>query len=218
MISHARDDQGQRHTATTVSDELLRVCDFFSEIGLGWRWQPGARGFVDGVAIAKGELLVDPGASVSSTLHEAGHLACLPGEFRCHASGNLCATVRLMLQSTDFSDPDAPPARAALQCSDPEATAWAWAAGMHLGIAPSHVIQDHEYGKAGAEVRLQLQLRQYAGIHGLAAAGFCAVRPGPYATSRGLPAYPRLSRWLQLDFREVGPSMGGMQAHLASPV
>ncbi len=83
--------------------------------------------------------------------------------------------------------------RAALQCSDPEATAWAWAAGKHLGIPEDEIILDSEYGNDGAGIRLALSLRSYPGINGLAHAGFCAVRDGVAP----LPVFPALAHWTQ---------------------
>lgn len=190
----------QSKASVGASRDLIKVTSFLSAIGLEWQWKQGAAGFVPGVDILDGRLLVNPLAHPSSLLHEAGHLACLPGEFRKQAQRNISRVQRLMLNSIDFSDPDGELPRAALQCSDPEATAWAWAAGVHIGLAPKDIIQDHEYQHSGAWIRLQLQHRQYAGLNGLAHAGFCAVRPGAYAAARGLEAFPKLSRWLQKDF------------------
>jgi hypothetical protein len=102
-----------------------------------------------------------------------------------------------MLEEVDFSDPDSAEARAAMQCSDPEATAWAWAAGTRLGLAPDVIIMDEEYSNTGASVRLALQLRADPGIHGLAYAGFCVCKNHALAALSGLPVYPELARWLQ---------------------
>jgi hypothetical protein len=75
------------------------------------------------------------------------------------------------------TEPDGDLQRAVLQCSDPEATAWAWAAGQYLGLQPKAIIQDDEYGGDGSFLRLQLATGGYVGINGLSHAGFCAVRP-----------------------------------------
>lgn len=183
-----------------ASGELLRVTAFLDEIGLPWRWQENAHGFIEHVDIVDGELRIDPRAPASGVLHEAGHLALLPAEFRRRANSDLSQVLNEMMEETDFSDPDAPAARAAMQCSDPEATAWAWAAGVYLGLPAQRIIQDHEYDGEGGFIRLRLQVRQYLGINGLASAGWCAVRPGPWAERRQLPAFPELARWLQVSF------------------
>jgi hypothetical protein len=98
-----------------------------------------------------------------------------------------------MMAETDFADPDSPAARAAMQCGDPEVTAWAWAAGVHLGLDPKIVIKDEQYDGTGASLRLGLRSNAYFGINGLAASGFCAVRPGPYPNRQEHSAYSRES-------------------------
>lgn len=102
-----------------------------------------------------------------------------------------------MADQTDWSDPEGPEAVAAMQCSDPEVTAWAWAAGKHLGLLDREIIDDDEYDGEGHVMRLSLAMNAYAGINGLARAGWCVVRPGALEVFRSLPAYPRLVRWIQ---------------------
>jgi len=81
-----------------------------------------------------------------------------------------------------------------MQASDPEATAWAWAAGKHLGIPEDVIILDADYDNGGAIERMRLGARGHFGIQGMARAGFCVVRATPY---RNLPVYPTLAFWLQ---------------------
>lgn len=185
---------------TPPHSDLRAVTEFLSTIGLPWRWDSGANGFCAGVDISDGVLLIDPSTQPSTVLHEAGHLAVLPGEFRALAQRNIGGVQKLVLEHVDFSDPDGDLQCAAMQCSDPEATAWAWAAGHHLGLSPITIIRDDEYSGEGAVVRLQLATRGYFGINGLARAGFCAAKPGRYAEARQLPAFPKLRFWLQRDF------------------
>lgn len=186
-----------------ITDEhegLLLATKFLTEIGIPWDWADEVKGFLDGVEIMDGGLRIAPNALVSNVLHEAGHVALIPGDFRHLASGGLNKALTTMMENTDFSDPDAPAARAAVQCSDPEVTAWAYAAGVHLGLDPSIVIKDDQYDNDGRMIRLGLSMNGYAGINGLSATGFCAVKPGAYAQARGLPAYPELKFWLQPSF------------------
>lgn len=186
---------------TPSAAELMLVASFLTAIGLPWRWHQGANGFCPGIDIVDGVLLIAPDARASAVLHEAGHLATLPGEFRPYAQRDVSGVQRLVCEHVDFAqDPDGELQRAALQCSDPEATAWAWAAGQHLGLPPRSIIQDDEYDGDGAFVRIQLATRGYLGINGLAHAGFCAPRPNAYAKARGLPAFPELRFWLQRNF------------------
>lgn len=178
-------------------DELIQTMAFLREIGFEVEVVSGAAGHVQGVRIQGGVLFVDPAAHASTLLHEAGHLAVLPGRFRPRAEGNITRIQRIICNEVDFSNPDEGEARIALQCGDAEATAWAWAAGRAIGLEPHRIIQDHEYGNTGDEVRFGLQLNAHLGINGLAATKLCVVRDGPLAVAMGLPAYPRLARWLQ---------------------
>ena len=177
---------------------LIRTVRFLNEIGLRCEPRAGAAGFVAGVVIERGALFFDDVARASNLLHEAGHLAVVPSRFRPLFNGNVSGGQKAMMAAIDFSNPDSSEARAALSCSDPEATAWAWSAGKRVGLAPEEIILDAEYGGDGPSVRAALQACCYAGIHGLAHSGFCVVRPGRLSAIRGLPAYPQLARWLQI--------------------
>ena len=174
---------------------LPRVLNHLREIGLEVCITPGATGFVPGVRIEHGTLRVDPACAPSSLLHEAGHLAIVPARFRGRMSDNLAAGMKSMFDELSRMglDPDHPLERAARQCSDPEATAWAWAAGVAIGLPPEEIIRDAEYDGAGAEIRAMLQASQYYGINGLSHAGMC---------KRGFMVaqeqrYPKMQHWLQ---------------------
>lgn len=184
---------------------IVSIMEFLSGIGLQCTYTPSATGFAPGIQIVDGELRVGDQASISWLLHEAGHLATLPGDVRHLASGNIAPAQVAALNAVEDCDPDEPRAIAAMQCSDMEATAWAWAAGVHLGLPSDEVIRDEDYGQSGSDIRLMLSQRAYAGINGLARAGFCASRPGAYAAARNLPVYPQLARWLQVSFEPIAP-------------
>ncbi|KVP97061.1 hypothetical protein WJ97_11470 [Burkholderia ubonensis] len=178
---------------------LHRVIQALNDIGIEARIVEGATGFLRGVRIVAGALHIAPDCRVSDVLHEAGHVACVPKRYRHRANDDLDVLAREMLEDVDRLGlhPDSPLYRAVIQCSDPEATAWAWAFGQHLGVAPEDIIEDHQYpGEdgvgTGVEVRMALSMRMYIGIHGLAHAGFCA-------TNRfgRLPQYPQLVYWTQ---------------------
>lgn len=181
------------------SPELARTIDALRGIGLQVDIVEGAKGFLPGVAIVHGTLQVSPECRLSDLIHEASHLAIVPGRYRHLAHGNLYALYPAMFNDVDQAQvaPDAPLARAILQCTDTEATAWSWAFGMHLGLAPELIIEDGQYPDengigTGAEIRMMLSLNRYMGINGLANAGFCSVhRFGK------LPVYPQLAFWLQ---------------------
>lgn len=173
------------------------VVDFLNNVGLPVKVVHEVKGgFLENVAIVAGELQVDQKARASNILHEGGHLAVIPARYRSWFSGNLDAGWKRVLADADILalGPDDPLSRALMQASDPEVTAWAWAAGKHLGIPDELVIMDDEYDNTGAIVRMQLGAHAYIGINGLSHGGFCVRRAHKYTT---LPEYPLLQFWLQ---------------------
>lgn len=182
-----------------MKSSLQRVQAFLREIGLPVREVEGVRGFLGlGVAIERGTLVLDPHhARPSTLLHEAGHLCIVPACYRSLMDGNLHGSFRAM--GDDWAmmnlDPDDAFSRAMIQISDPEVTAWAWAAGQHLGLRPEEIIEDEDYNGTGEDMRLCLRHRAYCGIHGLKHAGFCEVRANPFRPDQ--PVYPELRFWVQ---------------------
>jgi hypothetical protein len=177
---------------------VKRTIQFLCGLGLCVSVEEEVHGFVPHIRIDHGALVVDRQCPVSNLLHEAGHLAVAPARYRRSFNADLYASMHAMLADLAAREiePDSPEYRAAIQCSDPEVTAWAWAAGAHLGIPPEAIIQDGEYEGEGEGLRTGLALGAYVGIHGLAHAGFCCTREDLVAYT-GLPAYPRLAFWLQ---------------------
>lgn len=176
--------------------ELPRVVEALNAIGLPTRIKEGATGFIEGIRIVEGELLVAPDARVSGLLHEAGHIAIAPKRFRHLISDDVDAAMAKMLEAVADEHPDSPLHRAVLQCSDAEATAWAFSFGTHLGYSSEFLIRDDEYDGEGEYTRLSLTLRSYLGINGLAAAGFCATS-AVVAARLNRPLYPALAFWTQ---------------------
>lgn len=192
---------------------LSAAAEFLRGIGIPCDELPGVKGFIDGVRVKDGGLLYDPSCPLSNLLHEAGHIATVPQVWRRLLSDNVSSAHRAMfadLEQMEFLDPDGPLVRAALQCSDPEATAWAWAAGKHLNVPEELIILDSEYDGDGASIRLALSMCRYVGINGLAHAGFCSIRRG----NSPLPAFPSLAHWTQ----EVEVPDDAMQAREVAPV
>jgi hypothetical protein len=184
----------------THSDTLMpyvaKTMDFLNGIGLPISVVPGATAFLEQIRVVDGRLEIDPSCPVSNILHEAGHLAIVPTQFRHFMTGDLDeGTERMFAEIKKLGlEPDDPLSRAAMQASESEATAWAWAVGEYLEIPPEVIILDSEYEGDGADMRVMLMMRQYLGIHGLMHAGFCVTRANP---RRNLPVYPKLSYWLQ---------------------
>ncbi len=172
-----------------------RVMSFLSEIGLAVAVEKGASGFIDGVELIEGGLRVDPKASPSCLLHEAGHLAVVPAQFRHYLNGNIAnGLIRAFEEIEARGLPgDDPLYRKMLQAGDTEATAWAWAVGKALDIPEELIIRDEDYDETGESIRLGLSHNAYIGINGIANADFCSAR----RSHRGLPVYPTLAFWLQ---------------------
>lgn len=172
--------------------ESILVAEALGQIGIEVRIDEKAEGFLEAVDIRKGVLFCKPEASASNILHEAGHLACLPPMFRSRANGDLD---NLAAEMCDYADnfignggnPEAPIIRAIMQCSDPEATAWAWAFGHELGLTDDQIIDDDDYQGDGVHVRLQVSTGMYVGVNGLRAAGMISSTKN----------WPKLDKWLQ---------------------
>lgn len=179
------------------SPYLVQAINFVRSIGIEVEIRESVSGFIDHALIENGRLIVDPKCPVSGLLHEAGHIAIVPRQFHHLLSGNLYNSLRAIFESEAYvnAEIDSPLSRAILQISDPEVTAWAFAAGRHLGIPDDLIIMDHEYDGSGEEIRLRLQWKEYFGINGLAHAGFCALRK--LYNPKNLAVYPELSFWVQ---------------------
>jgi hypothetical protein len=176
----------------------VKTAAFLNEIGIKTVEVDQVEGFLPHCRINQGGLEYTSSCDVSDLLHEAGHLATVPAQFRHYLDGNVSNGQRRMLEETAEMelDPDEWLNRAVMQSSDPEATAWGWAVGEHLGI-PKHLrILDHHFDNEGAFQRLSLDMGSHFGISGLSHGGFCVTRPA-LEKVMGRPAYPKLLHWLQ---------------------
>lgn len=173
------------------------VMDFLNAIGLPIEFRPRVNGFLRKIKIEGGRMYIQEDCPVSNILHEGGHLATCPAQYRSRITGNVESSLRGVFAETEHLHPDAPLIRALVNMSDQEATAWAWAIGVRLRLPPSIVIRDHEYQRSGKSVRFQLAFNNFPGINGLRAADMCVMR--------GPNAYPVLQRLTQpiLDLRSA---------------
>lgn len=184
---------------TSPDSDLTGAVEFLNCIGIPTELRTGSKGFLGAVRIVDGQLLVDPLCPVSDLLHEAGHIAIVPKRYRHLLNDDVSKGHACMLEDVDqllVNDFDHPLYVAVMQSGDPEATAWAWAAGVHLGIAPEKIILDHQYERGGSNVRLALSVGQYAGINGIARAGFCGTNR-VIAHMKNIPCFPELAFWTQ---------------------
>ncbi len=138
-----------------------------------------ATSFLPGIAIADGALIVDVNRLLwpGDLLHEAGHLAVLPGHLRPLAND----TIEVGAELGD--------------AGEQEALAWAYAAAIELAI-PMHVlIHDGGY-RGGAKALLQMyEFGIYPGLRGLCSAGL--TQAVGFTADCGEIRYPRMLRWLR---------------------
>jgi hypothetical protein len=169
------------------------AANFLNSIGIRCLERRGAKGFLEGCKIVRGEIHYDPKVcTASNLLHEAGHIAITPSETRHLLDGDVDEWFEKVEgrieELAKVLGPDDPLMRAYLQASECEATAWAYAAGKAAGLSPEIIIMDHEYDGNGDSVRTGLMFNAYVGINGLRAGGFL----------RSVKDYPSLERWMQI--------------------
>lgn len=149
--------------------------------------------FLPGIEIQQGRLIFDAEqlASPGDLLHEAGHLAALPSQWRHQVSGDVDACLaRLAVEH----EPDTP-----IEHTDLVPIAWSYTAALHAGIDPLQVFDAAGYGAdAGGDIRIicqQLQMGLFPGIAMLARAGLCSAPP-PFGDGGDPAPYPHMKRWL----------------------
>lgn len=159
---------------------LDRILAFLDGIGLPTAEAPvDAAAFLPGVRVVEGVVVYDRATLrwPADLLHEAGHIAIVPAALR----------VRL----TDQLDLGAEVEHA----GEAEATAWAYAAIVHLRLDPALLFHDGGYGGHAAGLVQLYQLGVYPGAHGLALAGMTCI--GEQARQAGVAPYPHMTRWLR---------------------
>jgi hypothetical protein len=169
-----------------ANNNVQKALRFLESIGIGYTLVDEANGFINHIDIRDGILLISPAALVSDILHEAGHLAVFPVNFRHRVNSDIEDCLDGIFYELETLGPEHPGNVSMMHCSDTEATAWAWAAGKHLGIADADIITDQSYEGEGATIRLMLSMRAYFGINGLIASGMTSKH-----------TYPTLNKWVQ---------------------
>jgi len=135
--------------------------------------------FLPGILIESGRLLFDEAQLTypGDLLHEAGHLAVAPSAVRADLSGEV------IIPGADMS------------AVEVQATAWAYAALIHLELDPRLLF--HEGGYAGKSEGLIFTFASgcYHGAHGLQSAGLTVT--GEVARKLGIAPYPNMIKWLR---------------------
>lgn len=170
---------------------MEEIIAFLNEIGIKTsRGNVPSNSFMPNIAIQDGSIIYNKDATLGDLLHEAGHLAIIPKKYRPMCQGDMDESMRAIFDKAEIAGemiPDSTIYCALIQSSDPEATAWAWSAGRHIGIEPQDIIADYLYEGTGADVRLMLSLNCYLGINGLRAAGMLT----------SVKSFPHLTQWTQ---------------------
>jgi len=163
-------------------DELTdRIADFLRTIGIPvHEREVGDGAFLPGVRVRGGEIEFErarlrwPG----DLLHEAGHIAVTAAAQRSQLPDLL-----------DGHPIDAPG-------GEIEATAWAWAALVALGLPAAVLFHEGGYHGRSDSLAMTYGLGVYPGSAGLAAAGL--TRLGADAQASGVAPYPHMLRWLRV--------------------
>lgn len=179
---------------------LPTITAFLEKIGITIEFAPIERKtFLHGILIQGQRLVIDRAKlrQPGDLMHEAGHIATIPSLFRPLIDDNvetsLAPHIDAYMASHSFpiDTPEGPKEdpviRGCLQSSDPEATAWSYAAAIEAGIDPAIVFHPDSFDGEADDQRLMLEVNSHYGIHGLSHAGMCDRR-----------AWPRMNRWLQL--------------------
>lgn len=134
--------------------------------------------FLPGIQIKDGELVVDEHrlAYPGDLLHEAGHLAMVPGAMRKGVNGELTNEVDTALIEV-------------------AAIAWSYAACIHLDIEPHVVFHPAGYHGKSEALLLGFSVGVYPGVNQLQAAGLTVI--GAEATARNLPPFAHMIKWLR---------------------
>lgn len=175
---------------------LQLAADFVCRLGIPVRFRSARwkNEVLPGLLVWRGGITVDPDRCLGpdDLLHEAGHLAVLPGSFRRYASGDVDISLGDRIETylrSNFWDKDGaenPTARALLQASESEAIAWGYAAQVYLGLKPRLRLAGSSKQEC-AETCDALAMGCHFGVHGLQAAGMTKARD----------FFPKMLRWCQ---------------------
>lgn len=156
------------------------IVAFLRQLGLGVNeGEVSDDAFLPGLRITAGQIVFDPHKLrwPGDLLHEAGHLAMTPAARRATLSDDLAG------QPSDA------------HAGEAEATAWAYAATVALGLPPDVLFHAGGYHGQSQALIATYGAGVYPGAHGLSEAGMALI--GEAARAQGLPPYPHMLRWLR---------------------
>jgi hypothetical protein len=135
--------------------------------------------FLPGIEVENGKLFVDEMKLVypGDLLHEAGHLAVAPSGVRHTLSGDI------EIPGADMDEVEV------------MATAWAYAALVHLDLEPQVLFHAGGYGGHSDGLIRTFAMGVYPGAHKLQEFGMAATREAA-SQSNGAP-FPRMVKWVR---------------------
>jgi len=162
-------------------DELVsRIAGFLNEIGIEVvPAQLEQDSFLPGILVLNGKLLVDETKLIypGDLLHEAGHLAVAPADVRHSLSGEV------MIPGADMNAVEA------------QATAWAYAASINLGLDTRVLFHEGGYRGQSEGLIFTYGAGVYPGAFGLQELGMTAGRE--MAGRLGVAEYPHMLKWMR---------------------
>lgn len=132
--------------------------------------------FLPGLLIEQGKIIIDRNklSYPGDILHEAAHIAVVPGEERSSLSGKTIG------------------ARKDAAAEEMMAIAWSYAACIHLDIDPEFVFHKDGYKGGGASIVTNFREGNYFGVPMLQWLGMTSANP-----FNNKPLYPVMDKWLR---------------------
>ncbi|MCC6410237.1 MAG: hypothetical protein IT270_01180 [Saprospiraceae bacterium] len=159
----------------TKAEQIDIICAFIRSLGIVA--EPGlisSTSFLPGVEIVNGTLVYDEDtlAYPGDLLHEAGHIALIPAEFRTRLSGNVT--------ENGFTDGG----------EEIGVMLWTYAACKAAGIPPEIVFHSNGYKGQSTWLLNEYASGNYIGLPLLQWMGLCA-------RDHESPGFPNMIRWLR---------------------
>lgn len=188
-----------------AAQHFTSLQSFLSSIGITLTYDPDhPGGFFQNVALHQGTLIVNTltNITIGRTLHDAGHIAIVPIQFRHLLTGSAhnkkvsaeqaryLRTHPIQISSTE----EDPTCRAIIQNDDSTATAWSYAAAIAANIPTEIIFDDPEaYDGHGEEIHFMLKATAYMGINSLASMNMTCLHM--LANHRKIQPFPHMLRW-----------------------
>ena len=160
---------------------LLEQCvEFLHTIGIETTFRKiGNKSFLPGLLINNGTIIIDKDAlqHPGDILHEAGHIAVVPGNDRPSLSERNIIT------------------RKDREREEIMAIAWSYAACIHLLIDPFFVFHEQGYRGGRDYITDSCRLKSYIGLSMLERIGLTVTEKK--ASRLNVPSYPQMIKWLR---------------------